>query len=66
MVSRRARCNFDGRPISPGDQVIIGKFLTWLALPREQQYAPEWHGFLGCPGCPACATVTSKEETDGV
>lgn len=30
-----ARCNFDGRPLSPGDQIAMDQFRDWLALGRD-------------------------------
>ena len=47
-----ARCNFDGKPIHPDDQVIVEKFMEWLAMSKDQRTQaartdPEWQKFLG-------------------
>jgi len=46
-AERWARCNFDGKPVHPDDAELIATFREWLALPKEERYAPEWHEFLG-------------------
>lgn len=49
-----ARCNFDGKPIHPGDKLILETFKIWLAMDAtDRMYAarmdPEWQKFLGIP-----------------
>jgi hypothetical protein len=36
------------------DAAIIARFQEWLALPDADKARPEWHSFIGCPGCPVC------------
>lgn len=47
-----ARCNFDGRPLSPGDQRLADRFAAWLGMTdaekkRVARNDPEWQEFLG-------------------
>ena len=37
-----ARCNFDGRPASPGDQRAIGDFAAFLSARKAGDRALQW------------------------
>jgi hypothetical protein len=39
MSDRYARCNRDGRPLSPGDQAAMDEFRDWLSLSRGDRNA---------------------------
>jgi hypothetical protein len=52
VMTRWARCNFDGQPMSPGDAAIISRFADWLAMPPAERASaarndPDWQEFLG-------------------
>ena len=46
-MSKRARCNRDGKPVHPGDAAAIARFAERLALPEDEKRDPRWHEFLG-------------------
>jgi hypothetical protein len=52
MADKWARCNHDGKPISPGDQKVINTFKIWLEMDDTDHYwairlDPEWQKFTG-------------------
>lgn len=52
VLTSYARCNFDGRPLSPGDQAVVDRFARWLAMSKAERLAAarndlEWRAWLG-------------------
>jgi hypothetical protein len=37
-----ARCNFDGRPVSPGDQKVISDYAAFLSARKAGDRALQW------------------------
>ena len=51
MADGYARCNFDGKPVSPKDRADLAKLRDWLVMDRDEQIRaaredPEWREFL--------------------
>ena len=52
MPRKWARCNYDGKPLSPSDNRALETFKIWLGMDATDHYwavrlDPEWQKFTG-------------------